>query len=168
MSAELFAERLRQLRQAAGLTIQALADRAGMHREGVAQLERNKRRPGWESVCALADALGVSTETFRGKQAAEVKASKTTEKTLTFKGKPLKLDPANIELMAKYLLPLVKQLIRQARVNRVLLDQTSLCSLAGQIEILFLGQKEGYEPLDERILKSQTRPIPCGHCGRVD
>jgi transcriptional regulator with XRE-family HTH domain len=65
MAVEGFAERLRQLRQEAGLTIQALADKAGLHREGVAQLERNRRQPTWETVIALADALDISTEEFR-------------------------------------------------------------------------------------------------------
>ena len=63
--AELFAARLRRLRQEAGLTLQALADQAGMHRESVAQLERRRRKPTWASVLALADALGVSLEAFR-------------------------------------------------------------------------------------------------------
>jgi transcriptional regulator with XRE-family HTH domain len=53
------------LRQETGLTIQALADRAGMHRESVAQLERGRRKPTWASVLALADALDVSLEMFR-------------------------------------------------------------------------------------------------------
>jgi transcriptional regulator with XRE-family HTH domain len=56
---------LRQLRQEAGLTIRDLADKSGMHRESISQLERNRRQPTWESVLILADTLGVSTEAFR-------------------------------------------------------------------------------------------------------
>jgi transcriptional regulator with XRE-family HTH domain len=61
----MFASNLRRLRREAGLTLQALGDRAGMHRESVAQLERGRRRPTWASALALADALGVSLDLFR-------------------------------------------------------------------------------------------------------
>jgi transcriptional regulator with XRE-family HTH domain len=80
MALEGFAERLRQLRQEAGLTLQALADKAGMHRESVAQLERNRRQPAWESVLALADALGVSTEAFRVERKAAQKKTAPAKK----------------------------------------------------------------------------------------
>lgn len=59
-----FAGRLRELREKVGLTQQQLADKAGMHREGVAQLERDRRQPSWESVLALARALGVEVSAF--------------------------------------------------------------------------------------------------------
>jgi transcriptional regulator with XRE-family HTH domain len=76
MAGQTFAERLRQLRQEAGLTLQALADKAGMHRESIAQLERNRRRPTWETVLTLADTLGVSTEAFRPEPAPAKKGGK--------------------------------------------------------------------------------------------
>jgi transcriptional regulator with XRE-family HTH domain len=60
-----FGGRLRELRGAAGLTQQALADLAGMHRQGVNKLEAGDREPTWASVQALARALGVSTEAFQ-------------------------------------------------------------------------------------------------------
>jgi transcriptional regulator with XRE-family HTH domain len=80
MTVPTFAERLRQLRQEAGLTLQALADKAGMHRESVAQLERNRRQPTWDSVQALADALGLSVEAFRVEKVAEKPAPKKPQK----------------------------------------------------------------------------------------
>jgi transcriptional regulator with XRE-family HTH domain len=61
-----FGARLRQLREAAGLTQQELADRAGMHRFGVAKLERDERHPSWATVQALAGALGLSCAAFEG------------------------------------------------------------------------------------------------------
>ncbi len=59
-----FGARLRQLRIEAGLSQQALAQLAGLHRFGVAKLERGEREPAWSSVLALAKALGVSCAAF--------------------------------------------------------------------------------------------------------
>jgi transcriptional regulator with XRE-family HTH domain len=59
-----FADRLKALRAAAGISQQELADKAGMHRFGVAKLERGERKPTWDTVQALAKALGVSCEAF--------------------------------------------------------------------------------------------------------
>lgn len=61
-----FGERLRSLRQDRGLSVQALADAAGLHRNTVDQYERGLREPTFKAVCALADALGASTEDLRG------------------------------------------------------------------------------------------------------
>jgi transcriptional regulator with XRE-family HTH domain len=66
MGAEAFASRLRELREAAGLTQQALADRAELHRESLAKIERGERIPGWDTVLALAKALGVPCTAFVG------------------------------------------------------------------------------------------------------
>jgi transcriptional regulator with XRE-family HTH domain len=59
-----FGGRLRELREAAGLSQQELADKAGMHRQGVHKLEAGEREPAWGSVLALAKALGVSVAAF--------------------------------------------------------------------------------------------------------
>jgi transcriptional regulator with XRE-family HTH domain len=59
-----FPARLRELREAAGLTQQALADASGLTREGVAQLETGRRSPTWATVLALASALGIKTDSF--------------------------------------------------------------------------------------------------------
>lgn len=64
MGKDYFAGRLRELREAAGLTQTGLAEKAGMTRIGIAQLETGKRSPAWESVLALSTALGVSVEAF--------------------------------------------------------------------------------------------------------
>lgn len=60
-----FPGRLRILREKAGLTVAELADRAGLHRVHVYQLEAGKRAPTWDTVQKLADALGVKTDDFR-------------------------------------------------------------------------------------------------------
>jgi transcriptional regulator with XRE-family HTH domain len=59
-----FAGRLKHLREAAGLTQEQLAERAGMHRFGVAKLEQGLREPAWPTVLALAKALGVGCQAF--------------------------------------------------------------------------------------------------------
>jgi transcriptional regulator with XRE-family HTH domain len=58
-----FAERLRRLREAAGLTQEELAERAGLTPDAIGVLERGARRhPYPNTVRALADALGLSSD----------------------------------------------------------------------------------------------------------
>lgn len=64
MNADYFAGRLRELREAAGLTQEQLADRAGVKRDAVARWEAGKREPGWSNILALASALGVDCRAF--------------------------------------------------------------------------------------------------------
>lgn len=59
-----FAARLKALREAAGLSQAALAEKAGMNRFGVAKLEQGQREPSWATVQALAAALGVDCTAF--------------------------------------------------------------------------------------------------------
>jgi transcriptional regulator with XRE-family HTH domain len=66
-----FAGRLRELREAAGLTQEQLAVRAGVKREAVARWERGAREPAWGNVLALAQALGVSCQAFTTEPAAK-------------------------------------------------------------------------------------------------
>ena len=55
-----FGEHLRRLRVAAGLSQEALAERAGLSVQAVGALETGKRRrPYPNTVSALADALGL-------------------------------------------------------------------------------------------------------------
>jgi WD40 repeat protein/transcriptional regulator with XRE-family HTH domain len=62
-----FAALLRQYRQAAGLTQEELAERAGLSVRGVADLERGARRaPHRETVRLLAEALALSPEDSAG------------------------------------------------------------------------------------------------------
>ncbi len=58
-----FGERLRRLREAAGLTQEELAERVGLTPDAIGVLERGARRhPYPNTVRALADALGLSSE----------------------------------------------------------------------------------------------------------
>jgi transcriptional regulator with XRE-family HTH domain len=62
-----FGPRLRELREAAGWTQAQLAERAGLHAQGVVKLERGEREPAWSTLLALAAALGVSVAAFAEK-----------------------------------------------------------------------------------------------------
>jgi len=66
MTDETFGSRLKRLREEAGLTQQTLADGAGMHRFGIAKLERDEYGPSWATVQALAKALGLTCSAFEG------------------------------------------------------------------------------------------------------
>jgi DNA-binding XRE family transcriptional regulator len=70
MNPEWFAGRLREVRETAGFTQQQLADKAGLTREGVAQLETERREPSWRTVVSLCQALGVSCDAFLQEPAA--------------------------------------------------------------------------------------------------
>jgi transcriptional regulator with XRE-family HTH domain len=59
-----FGDRLRRLREKAGLTQRQLAEHAGCNAFTVAKLERGAQEPAWPLVLALARALNVSCEAF--------------------------------------------------------------------------------------------------------
>ena len=59
-----FGVRLKQLREAAGLSQKRLAELAGMNLFGVAKLEQGLRDPGWSTVLAIAQALNVTPNEF--------------------------------------------------------------------------------------------------------
>jgi transcriptional regulator with XRE-family HTH domain len=54
-----FAEVLREIRQEKGLSQEALADRAGLHRTYISQVERGLKSPSLRSLEQIAQALGV-------------------------------------------------------------------------------------------------------------
>jgi transcriptional regulator with XRE-family HTH domain len=65
---EAFGIRLRQLREAAGLSQQALADAAGVLVGAISRWERGTREPSWGNVRALCKALGVSSAAFEAEE----------------------------------------------------------------------------------------------------
>jgi transcriptional regulator with XRE-family HTH domain len=71
-----FANRLRQLREEAGLTQAALAERAGLHLHGLTKLEQGDREPAWSTVLALAEALGVGCQAFVDETASDAAKGK--------------------------------------------------------------------------------------------
>lgn len=60
-----FAARLRTLRAAAGHSQYRLAKLCGVSSQALGRLEHGMYQPTWETVCKIADALGVPVETFR-------------------------------------------------------------------------------------------------------
>src|SRR5687767_7441742 len=64
MSAEWFAGRLKELRTASRLTQKQLAETSGLKEGGIRDLEQGRRNPSWETVLALAKALGVDCTAF--------------------------------------------------------------------------------------------------------
>jgi transcriptional regulator with XRE-family HTH domain len=67
-----FGLRLRELREAAGLTQQQLADAAGLKLGGLRDIEQGaSRAPRWDTVLALANALGVDCMAFTQEPSSE-------------------------------------------------------------------------------------------------
>jgi transcriptional regulator with XRE-family HTH domain len=60
-----FGERLRELRQKAGLTQEALADASGLSLGSIRNYEQDVREPYWAGIFRLADSLGVSCDAFK-------------------------------------------------------------------------------------------------------
>lgn len=58
--------RLRRLREGAGLTVYALAQKAGVDKSFLGRVESRKASVGWASACRLADALDVPVGDLRG------------------------------------------------------------------------------------------------------
>jgi transcriptional regulator with XRE-family HTH domain len=74
-----FGERLRQLREAKGLSQMELAEAAGMWTNTVSRLENGRHTPPWSAVIALADALGCATDDFRPRERHRKAADATAE-----------------------------------------------------------------------------------------
>lgn len=64
---EAFGNAVRRLRANAGLSQEALADLAGLHRTYVGSVERGERNISLDAMWALADALRVTPEAFFGR-----------------------------------------------------------------------------------------------------
>ncbi len=61
---EKFAAWLRELRQAAGLSQEQLAAKAGLHRTYISQLERELKSPTLDVLAALAEAMDMGLKVF--------------------------------------------------------------------------------------------------------
>lgn len=66
-----FAVRLREMRQEAGLSQEALARLANLSTRTVCKIEQGDAEPGWRTVLDLADALGVEVGCFRPSRPVE-------------------------------------------------------------------------------------------------
>jgi len=83
-----FADRLKEMRKASGLSQRELAEKAGLKTGGVRDLEQGLNSPRWETVLLLAEALGVDCTAF-------TQQPKDTEKV--GRGRPKKAPPAQEE-----------------------------------------------------------------------
>jgi transcriptional regulator with XRE-family HTH domain len=75
---------LRELRTKAGLTQEALADKAGVPLASLRGHEQGQRLPSWAAVVKLARGLGVSTDVFSACE--EVQVEKPAPKKRRGKG----------------------------------------------------------------------------------
>ncbi len=57
--------RIRELRIAAGLTLEEFARQIGIAQPNLSRYESGRRTPTWSIACRMADALGVSIADFR-------------------------------------------------------------------------------------------------------
>jgi transcriptional regulator with XRE-family HTH domain len=53
---------IRTIRQAQGLSINRLADKAGVSLSGLSEAERGLKKPGYQWLCKVAQALNVSLD----------------------------------------------------------------------------------------------------------
>jgi transcriptional regulator with XRE-family HTH domain len=90
MDTKHFAARLRELRTAAGMSQLDLASRSGLKQNSISQLEAGNRKPTWESVIALANALGVACDDFREPPESEPPAPQ--------RGRPPRLTEVGLSL----------------------------------------------------------------------
>lgn len=60
----LFWKRVRTIRKAANITQEDAAERAKIHAKYLGEIERGEKRPSFEAILALADALGTSPAAF--------------------------------------------------------------------------------------------------------
>ncbi len=68
---------IRELRESRGLTLDALAAKAGMHTTYLSRIERAHSSPTWEKVSSLAEALDLSVADIA--VAAEAQAGKRSK-----------------------------------------------------------------------------------------
>src|SRR4051812_8900378 len=91
-----FAALLRHHRLAAGLSQEALAERAGLTAQAIGALERGQRRaPYQDTVRARADALGLGTveRTALEQAIARARRAAKTAAPAAFPGLPVPADP---------------------------------------------------------------------------
>jgi transcriptional regulator with XRE-family HTH domain len=81
-----FGERLKALRERAGVSQQALADAIGITRVQISRLETDESVPSWSTVQQLASYFDVSTEHF--KETGGAKKPVEPEKPAPKKKKP--------------------------------------------------------------------------------
>jgi transcriptional regulator with XRE-family HTH domain len=75
-----FSGMLRELRKQAGLSQEALARKANLSLATITKLEQGRVQPSWETVKALAEALGTSCQAFEQGEFAPAPKPRTRRK----------------------------------------------------------------------------------------
>jgi transcriptional regulator with XRE-family HTH domain len=86
MDPKQFGDRLKDLRERAGVTQRELAARAGLGQKTISNWEQGISEPVWSNVLALAKALGLDCRAFEQEPAPRPK---------TGRGRPPKATPAS-------------------------------------------------------------------------
>lgn len=64
-------KKIRKIMEMRGINQSELAERAGLTTGGISLILNDKRMPKWDTMCALADALGVSVAELRDEEEDE-------------------------------------------------------------------------------------------------
>jgi transcriptional regulator with XRE-family HTH domain len=91
-----FGQRLRELREQAGLSQYALAKKAGLTKQALSHLELGVRGPVWETVQRLAMALGLDCRVF-----ADESLELPAEEPARPRGRPKKVEAEAPKKQAK-------------------------------------------------------------------
>ena len=76
---EEFGKAVRSLRLERGLTQEELAEKADLHVNSVSFIERGMNPPALDTICAIADALGVTVSLLMTDMEARAKARRTAK-----------------------------------------------------------------------------------------
>ena len=98
-----FAEALRRIRRAKGLTQTELAVLIGQHPTLISLYETGRRRPGLKDLNALADALGTTSDLLTGRRSSPGFAGPVAERLAAAFGSLNLRDQNAVVALAEYL-----------------------------------------------------------------
>lgn len=147
--------RVKALRLASGLTLDAAAQRSGLALSSIHKIENGRVSPSYENLVRLARGYGLSMERLF---AAEPEAPPTTRLTITKAGEGHKIRSKNFEyeilcnmLAAKRIIPLVTRVARRPALLPADLEahegEETIFVLEGRVELVV----EHYQPVELNI-----------------
>lgn len=89
-----FGDILKVLRERVGMGQAELSEKSGVHQGSISRYESEGRAPHWEAAVAIAEALGVSLDVFRGTSEAipEYKKIKVVVSLVSESGEQIVFD----------------------------------------------------------------------------
>jgi transcriptional regulator with XRE-family HTH domain len=157
-----FAARLKKVRESAGMTPYRLAQLTGLSKQGALNLEQPGADPKLSTLVKLAEALGVNVRDLLPGASVNSDGPSVPE-TIKFRGNVIRPNkPEDFARVAKYLLPLLTELVKEAKKDRVEISLSHLCALAGKIKLLFVEQKEGFAEIDYEADARARRAVEAG------